>query len=175
MFSLRSLTTVFATAALVLLTACGGSEAKKTNAMAKTVEDYFPIKIGDQTVRLQIAALPAEQQHGLMFRKAMDADAGMIFVFTSPQQMGFWMRNTTLPLDIGYLDASGELKEIYPMYPLDERSVASRSHSIQFCLEMNQGWYKANGVKPGAKLDLKALAEALKARGLKPEAAGLPR
>ena len=167
MFSLRFLRTVLVTTALVLLTACGGSEAKKNNAVAKTVEDYFPIKIGDRVVRMQIAALPAEQQQGLMFRQAMDADAGMIFVFTAPQQMGFWMRNTTLPLDIGYLDASGELKEIYPMYPLDERSVTSRSHSIQFCVEMNQGWYQQNGVKPGAKLDLKALAEALKARGLR--------
>ena len=174
MFSRLSLTTAFATAALALLTACGGDDTKKT-ATPMTVQDYFPIKIGARTVKMQVAALPAEQQQGLMFRKTMGSDEGMIFIFTSPQQMGFWMRNTTLPLDIGYIDPTGELKEIYPMYPLDERSVNSRSHSIQFCLEMNQGWFKANGVKPGDKLDLKALAEALKARGLKPEAAGLPR
>ncbi len=172
MFSRLSLTVAFATVTLALLTACGGDEAKKT-APPMTVQDFFPIKIGARTVQMQIAALPAEQQQGLMFRKAMGRDEGMIFVFTSPQQMGFWMRNTTLPLDIGYIDPTGELKEIYPMYPLDERSVSSRSRNIQFCLEMNQGWFKANGVKPGDKLDLKALAEALKARGLKPEAAGL--
>lgn len=172
MFSRLPLATAFATIALVMLTACGGGEAEK-NATPKTVQDFFPIKIGARTVKMQIAALPAEQQQGLMFRKTMGSDEGMIFVFTSPQQMGFWMRNTTLPLDIGYIDPTGELKEIYPMYPLDERSVSSRSHNIQFCLEMNQGWFKANGVKPGDKLDLKALAEALKARGLKPEAAGL--
>ena len=108
-----------------------------------------------------------------MFRQTMGEDEGMLFVFTAPQPMGFYMRNTTLPLDIGYFDASGELKEIYPMYPLDERTVASRSRNIQFCLEMNQGWYGRNGVKPGAKLDLKAVAGALRARELKPEAAGL--
>ncbi len=158
--------------ALALLTACGGDEAKK-DAPPKTVQDFFPIKIGARTVRMQVAALPAEMEQGLMFRQTMGEDEGMLFVFTAPQRQGFWMRNTTLPLDIGYLDPAGELKEIYPMYPLDERSVTSRSHSIQFCLEMNQGWFKANGVKPGDKLDLKALAVALKARGLKPEAAGL--
>ncbi|MBI3884867.1 MAG: DUF192 domain-containing protein [Opitutae bacterium] len=172
MFSRLPLATAFAAIALALLTACGGGEADK-DTPPKTVLDFFPIKIGARTVRMQIAALPAEQQQGLMFRKTMGDDEGMIFVFTSPQQMGFWMRNTTLPLDIGYIDPTGELKEIYPMYPLDERSVSSRSRNIQFCLEMNQGWFKANGVKPGDKLDLKALAEALKARGLKPEAAGL--
>ncbi len=157
--------------ALALLAACGGDAGK--NAAPKSVEDRFPIKVGGRTVQLQIAALPPELQKGLMFRQTMGEDEGMLFVFTAPQPVGFYMRNTTLPLDIGYFDASGELKEIYPMYPLDERTVASRSRSIQFCLEMNQGWYGRNGVKPGAKLDLTAVAGALRARELKPEAAGL--
>lgn len=156
----------------VVLAACGRSGNAK-NAGPKSVEDRFAIKVGAQTVQMQIAALPAELQKGLMFRKTMGEDEGMLFVFTSPQQQGFWMRNTTLPLDIGYFDPSGELKEIYPMYPLDERPVNSRSRDIQFCLEMNQGWYKRHDVKVGAKLDLKAVAAALKARDLKPEAAGL--
>ena len=155
-----------------LLTACGGSDAAKS-AAPKSVDDRFAIKLGTETVQMQIAALPAELQKGLMFRKSMADNEGMLFVFTSPQQQGFWMRNTTLPLDIGYIDATGELKEIYPMYPLDERPVTSRGRDIQFCLEMNQGWFKAHDVKPGAKLDLKAVAGALKDRGLKPEAAGL--
>lgn len=159
-------------ATALLLTACGGSDAAKT-AEVKTVDDRFPIKVGDRMVAMQIAALPAEQQKGLMFRKSMGADEGMLFVFTAPQKQSFYMRNTTLPLDMGFFDATGELKEIYPMYPLDEKPVPSRSRSIQFCLEMNQGWFQSAGVKPGAKLDLKAVAEALKARGLKPAAAGL--
>lgn len=157
---------------LLLLTACGGSDAAN-HTPPKTVDDRFAIKVGDRTVSMQIAALPPELQKGLMFRKTMGEDEGMLFVFTAPQPQGFYMRNTTLPLDIGYFDASGELKEIYPLYPLDERTVKSRSRHIQFCLEMNQGWFARSGVKPGAKLDLKAVAEAMKARGLKPETAGL--
>ena len=157
---------------LALLTACGGSDAAK-NVAPKTVADRFAIKIGDRTVQMQVAALPEEQQKGLMFRTAMGEEEGMLFVFTTGQQQGFWMRNTILPLDIGYIDPTGELKEIYPMYPHDERPVTSRSRNIQFCLEMNQGWFARSGVQPGAKLDLKAVAEALKARGLKPEQAGL--
>lgn len=159
-------------AVFALLSACGGSDAAKT-AAPKTIDDRFAIKIGDRTVQMQIAALPGEQQKGLMFRTTMGEDEGMIFVFAGPQQQGFWMRNTVLPLDIGYIDPTGELKEIYPMYPHDERPVASRSRNIQFCLEMNQGWFARNGVKPGVMLDLKAVAAALKARGLKPEQAGL--
>ena len=159
-------------ALFALLTACGGSEAAK-NTAPKTVDDRFAIRIGERTVQMQVAALPAELQRGLMFRKTMGEDEGMLFVFTSPQPQSFWMRNTTLPLDIGFFEPTGELKEIYPMYPLDERLVKSRGRNLQFCLEMNQGWYARNGVQPGAMLDLKAVAAALKARGLKPEAAGL--
>ena len=159
-------------AVFALLSACGGSDAAKS-AAPKTVEDRFAIRIGDRVVQMQIAALPAELQKGLMFRKTMGEDEGMLFVFTRGQQQGFWMRNTELPLDIGYIDPTGELKEIYPMYPRDERTVTSRSRDIQFCLEMNQGWFKRHDIKPGAKLDLKAVAEALKARGLDPKQAGL--
>ena len=157
---------------LMLLSGCGRADTAKDVA-PKTVDDRFAIKVGERVVQMQIAALPAELQKGLMFRKTMGEDEGMLFVFAVPQPQGFWMRNTTLPLDIGYFDAPGELKEIYPLYPLDEKPVKSRSRGIQFCLEMNQGWYKRNEVKPGAKLDLKAVAEALRSRGLKPEAAGL--
>ena len=112
-------------AVFALLSACGGSDAAKT-AAPKTVADRFAIKIGDRTVQMQIAALPSEQEKGLMFRTTMGEDEGMLFVFAGPQQQGFWMRNTILPLDIGYIDPTGELREIYPMYPHD-----SGAHPVQ--------------------------------------------
>ncbi len=153
------------------LTACGG---KDNAAVApKTVDDRFAIKIGARTVQMQIAALPNETERGLMFRASLGRDEGMLFVFPRAQQMSFWMRNTTVALDIGYIDSAGVLREIYPMYPLDERPVPSRSRDLQFALEMNQGWFKANGVKPGDRLDLAAVRAALVARELRPEAFGL--
>jgi len=172
MFSRRPLAALFVLSLLALLTACGGA-GDRTNNTDKTVEDRFPIKVGERTVQMQIAALPEEMQNGLMHRQSLGADEGMLFVFAAPQQLGFWMRNTEIPLNIGYFDSTGVLRETYEMYPHDERSVSSRASTLQFALEMNQGWFKQAGVKPGAKLDLKAVAEALRARGLKPEAAGL--
>jgi uncharacterized membrane protein (UPF0127 family) len=172
MFSPRRLVPFVLVALFALgLSACGGEAAKE--APHKTVEDRFPIKIGDQVVQMQLALQAEEQQRGLMFRKTMGEDEGMLFVFAAPQPQYFYMRNTVLPLDIGYCDSAGELKEIYPMYPLDEHTVGSRSHGIQFCLEMNQGWFARHGVKPGAKLDLTAVADGVRARGFKPELAGL--
>lgn len=161
---------LFSAALLVLLTACGNDDVRPPEP--KTVEDRFAIKLGERTVQLQIAILPAETQKGLMFRKEMGDDEGMLFVFDRPQHMSFWMRNTYLPLDIGYIDAKGVLREIYPMYPHDERPVGSRG-LMQFALEMHQGWYRYAGVKPGAQLDLGAVAAAIRARGLNPADYGL--
>jgi uncharacterized membrane protein (UPF0127 family) len=83
------------------------------------------------------------------------------------------MRNTPLPLDIGFFSRGGELKEIYTLLPFDENPIRSRSDALEFALEMNQGWFHDHGIKPGAALDLAALREALKARGLTPEDFGL--
>ncbi len=174
-FRCRPVPVLLALFALSLAACRGGSGDSAPPASVKSIDDYFPIKIGDQVVRMQIAALAAEQQKGLMFRSSMAEDEGMLFVFTEGRPQSFYMRNTEIPLDIGFIDPSGELKEIYPMYPRDERTVASRSHAIQFCLEMNQGWFKRHEVRPGAKLDLKAVSAAITARGFRPELAGLPK
>lgn len=171
MFSRRLLSLVVACCLAGAFTACGG---KSENAKApKTVNDFFEIKIGAQKVKMQIAVLPDEVQRGLMFRKSLGRDEGMLFVFQRPQQMSFWMRNTTVPLDIGYIGRDGVLREVYPLYPLDEKAVPSRARDLQFALEVNQGWFKDRGVKPGDKLDLAAVRDALQARELRPEAFGL--
>lgn len=164
----RSFVLSLALGSVVVFTACGGREASQTNVAVKTIEDRFAVRIGDRTVQLQLAVEPAEMQKGLMFRPSMGRDEGMLFVYRVSQQLSFWMQNTIIPLDIGFFDASGELKEIYPLHPHDERSVTSRGKDLLYALEMNQGWFKEAGIKPGAKLDLAAVSAGLKARGLKP-------
>lgn len=150
---------------LLVLSAAGcGAKPEAAATVPKTITERFAIKVGDQTVRLQVAVLGAEMQRGLMGRRDLAPDEGMVFVYRAPQVMTFWMHDTPTPLDIGFFKANGELAEIYPLLPFDERTVRSRSDELQFAVEMNQGWYRANGVKPGAKLDLDALRAALKAR-----------
>ena len=150
-----------------------GQNAPLPPPALKTVSDWFAIKVGDQTVQMQFAIFSAEMEHGLMERSDLGSDQGMLFVYRKPTPMSFWMRNTPLPLDIGFFSREGELKEIYTMLPFDEKATGSRSNALQFALEMNRGWFRAHGVKPGMKLDLAALREALKARGMAPEDFGL--
>ena len=129
-------------------------------------DSYFAIDLGEAALRLQLALTPTEWQKGLMFRDAMAADHGMLFLFERPEQRGFWMRNTHIPLDLGYFDASGRLLEIHKLFPFDETLVLSRSDRVLIAVETNAGWFAKNGVRPGDRLDLAALKAAVVARGI---------
>ena len=157
---------------LFALAGCDRGEAEK-NIVPKTVADFFEIHVGGKVVRMQLAVREDEMEHGLMQRRDLGRDEGMLFIYGRPQQMSFWMRNTPTPLDIGFFDDGGMLEEIYPLLPFDETGVHSRSTLLSLALEMNQGWYRENGVKPGSQIDLKAVAAALKARGFEPAKFGL--
>ena len=133
----------------------------------------FEIQIGEQMVSLELAVTPHEQERGLMFRKSLDPRKGMLFVYPRGGRRSFWMRNTSIPLDLSFFSEDGILREIRPLYPFDESPVVSRRRDIKFAVEMRQGWYSAHGVRPGSSLDLQALREALKARGIDPEAFSL--
>jgi len=156
---------------IVLLTG-GCTEDSAPAAPPKGPEAWFPIGIGGTVVKMQLAVRPLEMQQGLMHRPFLGDDEAMVFVYPEPIRMSFWMRNTLIPLDIGYFDREGVLREIHAMNPLDESLVQSISDSVQFAVEVNQGWYRARGLKPGARLDLAALRKALEARGFDPKAVG---
>jgi uncharacterized membrane protein (UPF0127 family) len=172
---LRRWILMFALVATVLLpsTGCDRQESRSGPDDRKSVADYFEIRVGDKLVRMQIAVRDEEMQRGLMERRDLGPNDGMLFVYDRPQSMSFWMRNTPTPLDIGFFDRSGKLIEIYPLHPFDETGVQSRSTELLLALETNQGWFRENGIKPGAQLDLKALASALEARGFKPDRFGI--
>jgi hypothetical protein len=148
-------------AAALTLVACQPDEPPLTPANSQT---YLPISIGGEELQLQLALNSAEQQKGLMHRDSLAADHGMLFLFDQPDKRGFWMRNTRIPLDIGYFDASGQLLEIHKLFPFDETPVASNSREVLIAVETNRGWYAAHGVKPGAQIDMEALQTALKKR-----------
>jgi uncharacterized membrane protein (UPF0127 family) len=163
---------VCAIAIAFAVSACDRDKDAATDKI-KTVSDRFDLRVGEKLVHLQIAVSTLEMERGLMERRDLGADEGMLFAYTSPQQMSYWMRNTPTPLDIGFFDRSGVLQEVYPLHPFDETSLKSRSESLQYAVELRQGWFHDNDVRSGAQLDLKALARALKARGYEPEKFGL--
>ena len=165
-----------AAALLLSLCAVGCGSGKSTDQASdqKTVFDHFTVGVGGHPASLQMAVSQAEQERGLMQRPDLGGDDGMLFVYPEPQSMSIWMRNTPEPLDLAYLTSDGSIAEIYALLPLDERPVTSHSSEMQFALEMPKGWFSSHGIRRGDRIDLKAVADALKARGIDPVKYRLP-
>jgi uncharacterized membrane protein (UPF0127 family) len=102
--------------------------------------------------KAEVAADPASQQQGLMYRKSMAADRGMIFVFPEPKPAGFWMHNTLIPLDLLFVDEDGEIESIAAdAKPLDETIIPSKGE-VKAVIEINGGLAKARGIAVGDKV-----------------------
>jgi uncharacterized membrane protein (UPF0127 family) len=104
------------------------------------IEKYFS--------ELEIASNSQDRRKGLMFRKELPEDFGMIFVWDSKKIQCMWMRNTFVPLSVAYIDNLGEIIDIYDMEPLSKMSVCSKEPSL-YALEVNQGWFKKKGINVG--------------------------
>ncbi len=154
----------FSCAVLSALAACSEQPAQSAAASPET---YFDMEIGGVPFRAQLAVSDAEKMRGLMFRESLGENDAMIFVYAAPQRASFWMKNTLIPLDIGFVDAEGTLTEIKKLYPQNLDSVRSSRSDIFYCIEANAGWFAKNRVGVSSKLDISKLEKALKARGVK--------
>lgn len=105
--------------------------------------------LGPAELEAEIARAPREIATGMMHRTTMPEGTGMLFVFARPEPRSFYMRNTLIPLSIAYLSPEGEILEIHKMQPLDETPVDSASDRVQYALEVPQGWFEKNGIRPG--------------------------
>lgn len=153
----------------VLAVGCDRTANPAPPATVLGPEHRFTIDVGGRPAQVRLAVHDSERSRGLMNVTSMPPDEGMLFVWPRPQPMSFYMRNTRIPLDIGFFDTEGRLREIYPMYPGVEDSVVSAGRNLQLALEMNQGWFARREVKPGATIDLTAVRDALRARGYDPD------
>ena len=126
----------------------------KTEQQSPQADAYtVPMKVGTGTFHLEIADTPRKQQLGLMHRKSMAADHGMIFVFPDERERSFWMKNTNIPLDIVYADAAGKVVSVKQMKPLDESPVPSDGPA-KYAVELNAGAAQRAGVKAGDVLEV---------------------
>ena len=130
----------------------------------------FPINLGGKTFRLQIALTGLEIQNGLMGRRTLAADEGMLFVFPDNAQRKFWMRNVPINLALGYFTSDGRLDEICPLIAENPETVPSRSTAIRYVLELPENAFAQNALTTGARLDIPAIRAAIHQRGFRPDA-----
>lgn len=116
-------------------------------------------KIGKTELSAYVADDDQRRAQGLMFIEKLPADTGMLFVFERQEFLGFWMKNTLIPLAIGYFDKDGVLVDVQEMSVADSLMQASpptyqsKSPAL-FALEMTKGWFDKKGIKPGSRLEL---------------------
>ena len=110
------------------------------------------LHIGDHTLTVELAVNPSEQMTGLMNRESLKSNHGMLFVFPEPKQASFWMHNTSIPLDLAFLDADGVILEIIPLVPFDEKPVLSKSSKVSYALEVSRDWFASRNLKAGLKV-----------------------
>ena len=156
---------------LILLSLHGCKENRTLSTSEKVNRNeaqFFDLNFSGISLKVELAALSEEREKGLMFRNSIADNEGMLFVFEEGTEQRFWMKNTRIPLDIGYISTSGVLLEVHKAKPYDLSGVPSRSKDIKFVLELNAGGYKDLGIKIGSRIPLKIISELLIQRGLDP-------
>ena len=100
---------------------------------------------------LEIPSTPEAFSAGLMFRESLGKDSGMLFVFKEVGEKSFHMTNTTIPLDIAFINEDGIIESIKELKPLDETHVFSDA-KVLYAIEVNRGWFTENNVRVGDKV-----------------------
>ena len=137
-------------ALLIVLTACS------RNAPADGVDLIFKKPSGEKTeiFRMEVVATNSDRMRGLMFRKSLAANAGMIFLFQEEREHSFWMKNTLIPLDMVFVSSAwkvvGALENVLPLTE-DPRTVGIPS---QYVLEFSAGTIKRLGVSNGVAVEV---------------------
>lgn len=134
--------------AVAALTAAGPAAAQQ---IPQTGLPVVELGAGMHLIHAEVARTDEQRAIGLMARKEMAQNAGMIFVFEQPSQQCFWMRNTLIPLSAAFVGDDGTIVNIVEMQPLSDVSHCS-TKPVRYVLEMNKGWFDKRGLKAGAKL-----------------------
>jgi len=108
-------------------------------------------------VRLQVevADTPASRSQGLMYRRHLDEDAGMLFIFETTSRGGFWMKNTLIPLSIAFIDEQWKIVDIKNMKVAPDPAegpftIYDSAKPYRYALEVNEGFFERHGIRVDA-------------------------
>ena len=118
-----------------------------------TASDVKPISLnaGIHLIQAEVATTHATRMRGLMHRKTLDGNHGMVFVFPEEGRHCMWMRNTYVPLSVAFIDDRGAIVNIEDMVPQTEDQHCA-AQPVRYALEMSKGWFAARGLKPGMRV-----------------------
>lgn len=110
------------------------------------------LTIGGHRLTAEVAGTDAHRATGLMHRRMLPENRGMLFVFPDVAFHSMWMMNTYVPLSVAFLDRDGTIINIAEMQP-QTQTTHSAKRPAKYALEANQGWFSKRGIKPGTKVE----------------------
>jgi uncharacterized protein len=113
---------------------------------------------GPQKFTIELALSDAQMEQGLMFRRSLAPDAGMLFDFKTPTNVAMWMKNTLIPLDMLFVDEHGRIVDIHERaVPLSLDTIATKAPA-RYAIELNGGTAARLGIKIGDRVTSPAMA-----------------
>ncbi len=108
--------------------------------------------LGAETLDVELALTPREQQIGMMFRTNVTDESAMLFILREPIRApnGFWMTNCPVSLSAAYIGPDGVIEEIHHLEKNDNAPVVATNDNILYVLEVNDGWFARHNISPGA-------------------------
>ena len=132
---------------ILILSAC--SPDAQTGAFGLRTVD---LNLGGTSLKVEVADTPQSLENGLMYRATLPEEKGIRFILRPAEQASFWMKNTKIPLSIGFVDGKSVLREEHDMQPFDEHLTRSATNDICYAIEVNQGWFQKHHIDPGVKV-----------------------
>lgn len=123
-----------------------------TPAAAQRTMPQMDLVIHKHALTAEVAGNDADRMQGLMHRRMLPENRGMLFVFTNVAYHGMWMMNTYIPLSVAFIDEAGVIINIEDMQP-HTRDSHSATAPARYALEMNLGWFRKRGIKPGMTIE----------------------
>jgi len=124
---------------------------------AQTGLQQVPLTIhsttGDHRFTVEVAATPGQQETGLMFRRSLAGDRGMIFPYDPPQDVAFWMKNTLIPLDMVFIRADGTIARIAANTVPESLEPVPSGEPVAAVLEIRGGRAAELGIREGDRVD----------------------
>ncbi len=128
--------------------ACWTAAVLALTAWQVQAQQSLELTAGIYRIRAELANTDESRTEGLMHRRSMPADHGMLFVFDHEARYCMWMRNTLMPLSVAFLDGRGRIINVDEMQPQTENTHCA-TKPAKFALEMNAAWFKRRGLGAG--------------------------
>ncbi len=121
------------------------------SAPVRADNSALTLNAGIHVIKAEVVNTMATRSQGLMFRKSLGPNQGMLFVFDISERHCMWMKNTLIPLSVAFIDDQGVILNVEEMKPQTEDTHCARGQA-RYALEMTEGWFGKRGLQPGLRL-----------------------